>query len=108
MANRRVWLVWMLAWVASSCDSGTGCVEGETRACTCTDGRSGAQVCEGDDTLGACVCTAGREDAGADGGMDSGVPFDAGRDGGRIDGGRDGGSGLLLDFTAERGVIESG
>lgn len=34
------------------------CVTGAQTACTCTDGSSGAQVCQDDGTMGVCVCEA--------------------------------------------------
>jgi hypothetical protein len=33
------------------------CTIGASVACACTDGRTGAQVCLADHTLGACLCT---------------------------------------------------
>ena len=33
------------------------CVPGRSIECACTDGRSGAQVCDTDGTYGACTCT---------------------------------------------------
>lgn len=47
------------------------CVTGSTLACTCTDGRSGAQQCSPDGTFGACACS-GTLDGGTDGGTDAG------------------------------------
>ena len=43
-----------------------GCVPGASAACTCTDGRSGAQVCRADRTFDACVCAGGSLDAAPD------------------------------------------
>lgn len=46
---------------AGACGSSGGatCVEGQSVACTCTDGTTGAQVCQADHTFGACMCTGG-------------------------------------------------
>lgn len=33
------------------------CVEGDSKACTCTDGRPGAQACNSNRTWNDCVCT---------------------------------------------------
>ncbi len=39
-----------------SCGSRTRCVEGTSQGCVCTDGRTGAQVCNAMGTFEACVC----------------------------------------------------
>lgn len=93
------------------------CVLGESRACACTDGRSGAQECEPGGALGPCVCTGAPDAEVAE--LDASVPFDAdpgldagadvGNDGGSdvgFDAPSDAGPGILVDFTAERGVRE--
>ena len=46
----------------------SGCTEGQTRACTCSDGRAGAQVCS-QDRYEMCSCT---------GPVDTGVASDSG------------------------------
>ncbi len=50
-------------------DRGGICTPGTSSACTCTDGRSGAQACGSDPAIGAflgpCVCTGVLPDAGA-------------------------------------------
>lgn len=33
------------------------CIVGQSAACTCTSGKTGAQVCQSDGTFGACSCT---------------------------------------------------
>jgi hypothetical protein len=51
-----------LAFFVSACGSpmAPACTPNETRACTCTDGRSGTQVCNGLGTgLSSCVCGGG-------------------------------------------------
>ena len=50
---------------------------GETRACACTDGRTGAQVCGSDGTYESCVCS-GAADAGSISFDDAGRGDDAG------------------------------
>lgn len=55
-----------LSMVMSGCPTPEGgCTPGASVACTCTDGRTGAQVCQSDRTLGTCSCTGGT-DAGSD------------------------------------------
>lgn len=48
------------ALLVSACGSEprneAGCTQGTSIACTCTDGRSGAQVCQADRTFAACDC----------------------------------------------------
>ncbi|MFH1811531.1 MAG: hypothetical protein ABIJ09_22520 [Pseudomonadota bacterium] len=60
-------LVMLLAgWSGLGCPavpSDQGCVEGTSQACTCTDGRSGAQLCRPDGIFDPCRC-AGSGDAG--------------------------------------------
>jgi hypothetical protein len=45
-----------------------GCTSGQTRACTCADGGTGTETCQGDGGFGACSCGAAPGDAG-DGGL---------------------------------------
>jgi len=93
------------------------CVVGESRSCACTDGRTGAQECEPGGALAPCICTGSPDaemddldahvdlDSGTDVGTD--VWADAGEDGGfdvGFDAPSDAGPGILVDFTAERGV----
>lgn len=65
------------------CGGDPACIAGESRACACTDGRTGAQVCRADETLGPCECAAPASDAGSetlDAGAsepDSGTSLDA-------------------------------
>lgn len=44
----------------TECPSAAGpkCVVGAQTACACTDGSSGAQICQDDGTMGECVCEA--------------------------------------------------
>lgn len=84
---RRAVSTGLVAGALVSCSSDPApsapCVVGVSQACTCTDGRVGAQVCNGAG-FDACVCTGG--DAGADtaapdadtGDPDTGVPPDTG------------------------------
>ncbi len=50
----------VLALVAG-CSGGKGnsCVPGQSAACACSDGTSGAQICRGDGSYGQCVCGGG-------------------------------------------------
>ena len=78
----------LLAFIPG-CPGPEGCTPGASVACTCTDGRSGAQVCQADRTLGACTCSSA--DAGLDAPILSDVPeLDTGdpTDIGPFDGGR--------------------
>jgi len=76
-----------LALLVTACDEAptAGCTPGVSAACTCTDGRTGAQVCDSSGAFGACVCEAD-EDAGTP--ADAGPGDDAGMD---ADGGLDAG-----------------
>ena len=70
----------LLVSCSSNDDPARACVPGATQACVCTDGRNGAQTCNGGGGgFDACVCTA---DAGADTkpatvdtGVDTAVPL---------------------------------
>jgi hypothetical protein len=52
-----------LALAAVGCGGGTHCIEGSSQACSCTDGRTGAQVCNASGTFEACVCGGPSTDA---------------------------------------------
>jgi len=67
----------VLAVFASGCPTPGDCTPGASIACTCTDGRSGAQICQPDQTLGVCSCTSST-DAGLDGSMVSDAAPDEG------------------------------
>ncbi len=62
---------------------GSTCLTGASLACACVDGRSGAQVCQADGTLGMCECRGtGGEQMSADAGLsDPGDEPDSGADG---------------------------
>jgi hypothetical protein len=51
----------LLSLLLAACDGAEGshCVTGASAACACTDGRTGAQVCQPDGTFAACVCADG-------------------------------------------------
>jgi hypothetical protein len=51
----------LLVAALAACDGShqSACVPGASSPCTCTDGRSGAQLCGPDGTFGACMCTGG-------------------------------------------------
>jgi len=55
-----------------------GCITGESRACACTNGDTGAQVCLSDGTFDVCACEGGDGGGGGtdggSGGTDSGMP----------------------------------
>jgi hypothetical protein len=78
----------------AGCSSGGsqgGCpVVGASTPCACTDGRTGAQTCQHDGTLGVCTCTSGGDVGGAGGG--GGGAGGGGSGGGSANGGA-GGSG---------------
>lgn len=66
---RRWVCMGVLAWAACGGDDGGGsggvCDPGATRACTCTDGRSGSQACFGDGTgFESCTCSGPTTDGG--------------------------------------------
>src|SRR5262245_37407011 len=44
-------------FAGASSTGSMGCTPGEQVACTCNDGSSGAQVCNGSETFDPCVCT---------------------------------------------------
>lgn len=51
----------LTAVVAFACGSGGpglggGCTQGDSQSCACTNGDTGAQVCQSDGTFGACSC----------------------------------------------------
>jgi hypothetical protein len=57
---RVMWLGVLLAF--ASCGGGGSdamCIPGQSVACACTNGMSGAQVCLADHTFGVCMCTGG-------------------------------------------------
>jgi len=55
-----------LALLLAGCgDDDAGCLSGASIACTCTDGRSGAQTCGADGTFAACACESPLRDSGA-------------------------------------------
>lgn len=93
----------ILAMVLAACSEPAPmvCTPGESRACACPTGATGAQICADDGSrLGECVCAdldggGGEMDAGVhehDAGSDAGAPArDAGQDAGPPDAGRDAG-----------------
>lgn len=73
MTLRKSLLFVPLALAAACAPHGSTCVVGQSSACTCTDGKSGAQVCQGDGTFGVCTCT-GTDSPGSDDGGTSNNP----------------------------------
>ncbi|HEV8321268.1 MAG TPA: hypothetical protein VG389_06600 [Myxococcota bacterium] len=65
------------SWLSGCPPRLTGCIVGESRACACTNGLTGAQVCLEDGTLGPCTCDGPGTDAGdgADGGLPGQLTF---------------------------------
>lgn len=62
---RATWLMALVLAGGSGCDTGgRGCTPGETAACTCSDGRAGAQVCGSGGTFGVCTCSSPGDDGG--------------------------------------------
>jgi len=58
------------AGAAGSSSSGTSmtCIPGESRGCNCSDGRSGAQVCDSDgEGFGSCTCSGSSSTSGGGG-----------------------------------------
>ena len=70
----RSFLLSMIFVIGCSSDGdpppAAGCIQGETRVCACSDGRSGAQTCNAAGTFDACVCTT------IDSGVDTAAPVD--------------------------------
>lgn len=88
MKTQRWWLVG-LALTMWACDDdddagGSGCIPGQSAACACESGATGAQVCQADETFGACVCAPA-----TDGATDSATGGDMGSDATATDAGRD-------------------
>ncbi len=57
--------LWFLLFVvlAAGCSETPRCTPGASASCSCTDGRTGAQLCDANGAFGACIC-AGGGDAG--------------------------------------------
>src|SRR5438874_13142268 len=49
--------VCLISALAAGCGGGSDCTPGQSVACVCTNGSSGAQVCRSDRTFDACQCT---------------------------------------------------
>ena len=49
----------MVALACGSSTGGTTCISGAQAACSCTDGKMGAQTCTASGTFDACVCSGG-------------------------------------------------
>lgn len=65
--NRVGWLVAAVGVVLTfAC--GERCVNGETKACVCTDGRQGAQLCRSDGVFDPCICSGPLVGSGGGGG----------------------------------------
>lgn len=66
MTFARLALFASLFVVGCGDDSNPGvstCIPGQSAACACADGQTGAQVCQDDGTYGICECTGGLADA---------------------------------------------
>jgi hypothetical protein len=72
---RSALLLGAVLLTAGACGSSrsTQCLIGASIACTCTDGRNGAQVCQSDQTLGACMCAGPSGAGGGSGGATAGT-----------------------------------
>lgn len=67
---RTLFSMALMVVTATGCDtSARGCTPGETRGCTCTSGRSGAQLCDSAGAFGTCACEGTGDDAGTDAGL---------------------------------------
>ncbi len=86
-------------WLAWGCDDPAepaGCTPGETRACVCSDGAEGAQICdEAGAAFAACACTPP-----ADGAVDRALP-DRGIDAAVTDVGPDAGGDVAVDGAVD-------
>jgi hypothetical protein len=60
ISHKQLLMVGAVGAVGLACSPGPAggqCTTGASVACTCTDGRAGAQLCHADGTLGDCVCS---------------------------------------------------
>ncbi|HEY2743304.1 MAG TPA: hypothetical protein VGL86_01720 [Polyangia bacterium] len=85
----------MMAAAGCTRQNGGVCQANASVACTCTDGRAGAQLCDDSGGLGLCVCAGAGADLGGGGGTGGNGASDggAGIGGGGGGGGGDGGGG---------------
>jgi len=69
----RRWLGWnaVLLLTACSAQPNNRCIPGASVGCVCTDGRSGAQACGVDGTLGSCECSSATSSSGGSGSTSS-------------------------------------
>jgi chitinase len=101
-----------LGVVVAGCEAelrNRGCTPGEQDGCTCTDGRSGAQLCLDDESYGACVCE-GAGNAGGGGGNGGGLAGPGGGGAGGVGGGGDGGApscGRGTTRLLDHGVVDA-
>jgi hypothetical protein len=85
-----------LAGFVAACSGSSSpntCVPGASVACTCANGKSGAQVCSSSGTLGACVCEGGTGAGGAGGSSGTGGATGSGGSGGATGAGGTAGTG---------------
>lgn len=117
----NVWRIAMVAAVLAGCSVAPGgpdadvelvCTPGESRACACSSGASGAQICTDDGRrLGPCTCAeldggTGGEDAGGE--RDAGAELDGGVDAGTDGGPRDAGPPWGECWLVPQAACESG
>lgn len=68
MTLRKSLLFAPLALAVACAPHGSTCIVGQSASCTCTNGKSGAQVCQGDGTFAECSCTGTGTDTPSGGG----------------------------------------
>jgi hypothetical protein len=59
MLNARLLSLLPLLMVVACAQTPARCVPGQSAACACPEGRTGAQICGPDGTFGACTCQGG-------------------------------------------------
>ena len=80
------------AAAGAGCGAKSGCVPGQSIACACTSGDTGAQVCGDSGSYGACDCGSGHVGTGGNGGSGGGGGGDSTSSGGGGAGGGGGGA----------------
>lgn len=95
----------------ASCTTNDGeavCIEGQSVECACTDGRSGAQVCNAASVLGPCECSGRTTDGGLGGAGGVGAVGGVGGRGGSAGAGGVGGVGGSAGIGGAGGIAGSG
>jgi hypothetical protein len=92
----------VLAACGSGGTSGKSCQPGASIACTCTNGRAGAQICDDSGHLGSCTCSGG---TGGNGGV---TGSGGGGSGGGGGGTSEPGGPTVVSFTATSAMLTEG